>query len=128
MRWLRRSSSGTIGTASGATLKVGAGQRSKMPSEAIARAHDGDTVQIEPGTYIDCALVKQNNITIEGVGANVVMTDKPCRGEALLITNGNNITIRNLTLQRVRVPDQNGAGIRAQGGNLTVVNFAFPRR
>ncbi|HSU05740.1 MAG TPA: right-handed parallel beta-helix repeat-containing protein [Acetobacteraceae bacterium] len=116
---------GTTGTAWGATLKVGANESYKMPSEAIARAHDGDTIQIEPGSYIDCAVVKQNNLTIEGVGANVVMTDKPCRGKALLVTNGNNITIRNLTLQRVRVPDQNGAGIRGQGGNLTIENSRF---
>ena len=116
---------GTVGTASGATLKVGANQQYKLPSEAVARAHDGDTIQIEPGTYIDCAIIKQNNLTIEGVGPNVVMTDKPCRGKGLLITNGDNITIRNLTLQRARVPDQNGAGIRAQGGNLTIENSRF---
>ncbi|HEX5327377.1 MAG TPA: right-handed parallel beta-helix repeat-containing protein [Acetobacteraceae bacterium] len=114
-----------VGAASGETLKAGPGQQYKMPSQAIAHAHDGDTVQIEPGTYFDCAIVRQNNLTIEGIGANVVMTDKPCRGKALLITNGNNITIRNLTLQRVRVPDHNGAGIRAQGGNLTVENTRF---
>ena len=46
-------------------------------------------------------------------------------GKALLITNGNNITIRNLTLQRARVPDQNGAGIRAQGNNLTIDHVRF---
>lgn len=108
-----------------ATLKVGANEEYKMPSAAIARATDGDTVAIDTGTYYDCALVKQNNLTIEGVGPNVVMTDKTCRGKALLITNGNNITVRNMTLQRARVPDQNGAGIRAQGGNLTVENTRF---
>ncbi len=41
------------------------------------------------------------------------------------MTDGNNITIRNLTLQRARVPDHNGAGIRAQGGNLTIENVKF---
>ena len=115
----------SFATAPAATLRVGAEQPYKLPSEAIARAHDGDTVAIEPGTYIDCAVVRQSDITIEGTGPGAVMTDKTCRGKAILITNGNNITIRNLTLQRARVPDQNGAGIRGQGGNLTVVNTRF---
>jgi hypothetical protein len=116
---------GTVGAASAETLKVGAEQEYKMPSQALARAHDGDTIAIEPGTYFDCSLVNQSNLTIEGTGPGVVMTDKTCRGKAILITNGNNITIRNLTLQRARVPDLNGAGIRAQGGNLTVLNTRF---
>jgi Right handed beta helix region len=116
---------GTPGIAFSAALRVGAEQQYKMPSEAIARAHDGDTIEIESGTYVDCALVNRNNITIEGVGPNVIMTDKTCRGKAILITNGNNITIRNLTLRNARVPDQNGAGIRGQGGKLTVINSRF---
>jgi hypothetical protein len=33
--------------------------------------------------------------------------------------------VRNITLQRARVPDANGAGIRAEGGNLTVENSRF---
>jgi len=116
---------GTVDTASAETLRVGAEQQYKMPSQALAHAHDGDTIAIEPGTYFDCSLVNQNNLTIEGTGPGVVMTDKMCKGKALLITNGDNITIRNLTLQRARVPDLNGAGIRAQGGKLTVVNLRF---
>jgi hypothetical protein len=113
------------GMASAELLRVGAEQEYKMPSQALAHAHDGDTIAIAPGTYFDCSLVNQNNLTIEGAGPGIVMTDKTCRGKAILITNGNNITIRNLTLQRARAPDQNGAGIRGQGGNLTVINSRF---
>lgn len=116
---------GAVGIASAATLQVGAGQQFAQPSQAIAAAHDGDTVAIHPGQYFDCAVVKQSDLTIEGVGENVVLTDKPCQGKALLVIDGTNVTVRNLTLQRVRVPDQNGAGIRAEGGNLTVENTRF---
>jgi hypothetical protein len=42
-----------------------------------------------------------------------------------LVTNGNDITVRNLSLMRVRVPDMNGAGIRAEGTNLTVESVRF---
>ncbi len=116
---------GWLGSASALTLTVGADQQYKQPSQAIAAAHDGDTIRIEPGTYFDCAIVRPSHLVIEGIGQNVVMTDRPCGGKALLIINGNDTTIRNLTLQRVRVPDHNGAGIRAQGGNLTVENTRF---
>lgn len=111
--------------AGAATLEAGAGKTYKLPSEAIAAAHDGDTVRIAPGEYFDCAQVKQNNITIEGAGDGVVLTDKACGGKGLLITDGSNITIRNLTLTRARVPDGNGAGIRAEGRGLTVEHVKF---
>ena len=35
------------------------------------------------------------------------------------------ITIRNLTLTRARVADFNGAGIRAEGGDLTIEHVRF---
>ena len=107
------------------TIGVGPGQAYKLPSEAIAAAANGDTVQIAAGEYFDCATVKASNVTIVGVGPQTIFTDKVCGGKALLITAGNNITLRNLTLQRARVPDQNGAGIRAEGDNLTVDGVHF---
>ena len=54
-----------------------------------------------------------------------MLTDKTCQGKALLVIDGNNDAVRNLTLERARVPDGNGAGIRAEGGNLTVSGVAF---
>jgi hypothetical protein len=107
------------------TLEVGKDLEFKLPSEAVAAAKDGDTIEISPGQYFDCAIIRQNNLTIQGKGPGVVMTDKTCGGKAVLVTDGNNITIRNLTLQRARVPDKNGAGIRAEGGNLTIENGRF---
>jgi len=107
------------------TLAVGPGQPFKAPSEAVAAARSGDTIRIEPGRYFDCAVVPQDHLTIEGAGPNVVLTDKTCDGKALLVIDGNNVTVRNITLQRARVPDQNGAGIRAEGGNLLVENSRF---
>ena len=80
---------------------------------------------IQPGEYYDCAIVRQSNITIAGTGPGVVMTDTTCAGKAILVTSGRNITIRGLTLQRARVPDGNGAGIRAQGDDLTIDNVRF---
>ena len=111
--------------ATAATLEVGPNATYKQPSEAIAAAVEGDVVNIAPGQYFDCAIVRQNALTIQGSGPGVVMTDKTCGGKALLVEQGNHIVIRNLTLQRARVPDGNGAGIRFEGGNLTVDNVKF---
>jgi hypothetical protein len=114
-----------FGTASAKVLEVGPDKRFKQPSEAIAAAAAGDDVRIASGQYFDCAIVPQDNLTIEGIGPNAVLTDKTCAGKALLVIDGKNVTVRNLTFQRARVPDRNGAGIRAEGGDLTVENSRF---
>ena len=42
----------------------------------------GDTVQIEPmpGGYYNCAIWRADDLTIEGVGNNVRLTDMTCQG------------------------------------------------
>ena len=112
-------------TASAKVLEVGSDKQYKQPSEAIAAASNGDDVKIYPGQYFDCSIVGVDNLTIEGVGPDAVLTDKPCGGKALLVIDSNKVTVRNLTLQRARVPDHNGAGIRAEGGDLTIENSRF---
>ncbi|MBV9812240.1 MAG: hypothetical protein JO326_05780, partial [Acetobacteraceae bacterium] len=62
---------------------------------------------------------------VAGDGDGVVLTDKVCFGKAILIAAGTDVTVRNLTLARARVPDRNGAGIRAEGHNLSVENVRF---
>src|SRR3954452_6122326 len=80
-------------TAQARTLEVGEGKQYKLPSEAVAAAKNGDTIAIRPGKYFDCAIVRQSDLTIEGIGPGVAMTDKPCGGKAILVIAGNNITI-----------------------------------
>jgi hypothetical protein len=110
---------------SGKTLLVGKDQDLKVPSDAMKLATAGDRIVIEPGEYFDCAVWRQDRLTIEGRGPGVVLTDKTCNGKALFITAGSDITIRNITFTRARVADGNGAGIRAEGKNLTVENCRF---
>jgi Right handed beta helix region len=107
------------------TLEVGPDQPLKTPSAAAAIAMPGDTVDIAPGEYFDCALWTADHLTIKGKGDGAVITDKTCQGKGLFITKGNDITIRNLTFARARVPDHNGAGIRAEGKNLTIEHSRF---
>jgi hypothetical protein len=109
------------------TLHVGTASGYAAPSLAIAAARDGDTILIQPGQYADCAFVRASNVTIEGVGpaAGVVIDGRPCGGKALLVIAGRDVTVRNLTLAGAHVPDGNGAGIRAEGLNLTVDGVRF---
>jgi Right handed beta helix region len=110
-----------------ATLEVGPGMQYALPSAAIRAARDGDTVRIAAGEYVDCAVVTASNLTIEGAGrdASTVIGSKVCQDKGILVTQGANITIRNLTLSRARSTEHNGAGIRAEGRNLTVYRVRF---
>jgi hypothetical protein len=108
-----------------ATLEVGQGRPYARPSAAAAAAQDGDTVVIDPGEYYDCATWTQSHLTIAGSGPGVVITDTVCQGKALFITQGDDITVRNITFARARAADRNGAGIRAEGEHLTVRSSRF---
>ena len=114
-----------VSIASARTLVVGADREFTSPSAAAAVAADGDTIAIEAGEYFDCAVWRADDLTIEGSGENVVITDKVCEGKGLFVIRGNNVTIRNLTFERARVPDGNGSGIRAEGANLQIEHSRF---
>ena len=115
------------GPAQARILEVGKDKDYKLPSDAIGAAKAGDTVRIGEGEYFDCATVKANKLIIEGAGAadKVLMTDKACSGKGMLVVQANDLTVRNMTLTRARVPDGNGAGIRNEGANLTIDGVRF---
>ncbi len=110
--------------ASSRTLMVGLNNQLKNPSDAAAVVKTGDTVLIEQGEYTDCAVWNANNLVIEGKG-DVVIRDRVCEDKAIFVTNGANITIRNITFSHARSSGKNGAGIRAMGANLTVEGSRF---
>lgn len=107
------------------TLRVGPDERFKLPSEALKAATDGDTVEIVAGEYFDCSRVNADNLTIVGLGAGATFSDATCDGKAELVVRSNDVTIRNVNFIRARVPDGNGAGIRAEGRNLTIEKARF---
>jgi Right handed beta helix region len=111
--------------AAAATLRVGPGETYRTPSAAAAVAGDGDHIEIAPGRYVDCAVWRADNLVIEGDRPGVVIADKSCLGKGLFVVEGNNTTVRNLTLAHARVPSMNGSGIRLDHGNLTVDGVRF---
>jgi len=106
-------------------LQVGAEQDYAVPSAAAAAAQDGDTVAIAPGTYFDCAVWRADHLTIAGTGPDVVVTDRACAGKAAFVISGSNVVVRGIVFTRIRVADGNGAGIRAEGRDLTVQDSRF---
>jgi len=104
-------------------LAVGPGKTFALPSDAARVAQSGAVIQIDPGTYNDCARWDTDYLVIEGPG--VVITGKVCDDKALFITRGHDITIRGITFTGARAKSHNGAGIRAEGANLTVENSRF---
>lgn len=106
-------------------LAVGPGRALTAPSQAAARARDGDRIVIDPGTYRDCAVWRANRLTIEAAGPGVVITGPVCQGKALFVTDGAGITIVGLSFEHARDADRNGAGIRVEGPDLTVRDSAF---
>ena len=104
---------------------MGPNQQYEHPSETARAVQPGDTIKIAPGTYYDCTVWTTNKITIEGTGPGVVLTDKTCQGKAVSVIHADDVIVKNITFQRARVHDGNGAGIRAEGIDLTLGNDKF---
>jgi hypothetical protein len=113
------------------TLSVGPGQQYATPCAAIAAASPGDTIQIDPsGNYAgDVCAWGTNNLHILGTGSTRVVIDangNNSQGKGTWVINGADGTIiENIEFKNAAVPDSNGAGIRIDGGSLTVRNCYF---
>ncbi len=115
--------------ASAAILNVGPGQPFATPCAAIAAAVDNDTIRIDAaGAYNGnvCAWTK-NGLTLTGVNgrAHIDAAGQNAQGKAIWVIAGNDTTIENIELSGATVPDENGAGIRQEGRNLTLRNMVF---
>lgn len=111
--------------ASAGVIDVGPGRSLELPSQAAAIAKPGDTIRIASGVYRDCAVWRASNLTIEGNGTGATIGGRSCAGKGVFIIDGDDVTIRNLTFADASVPDRNGAGVRAEGRNLTIENSHF---
>jgi len=116
-------------TAPGRVLQVGPGRTYAVPSAAAAVAQAGDVIKIDGGDYRgDVASWTVNNLTICGMGsrARLFANGNNARGKGLWVVSGANITIDNIEFRDTTVPDQNGAGIRAEHtGDLRITNSGF---
>ena len=107
-------------------LKVGAGQHYTTIASAVAAARNGDTVQVQAGTYTNDFATIRTAITLQAVGGMVYMvaTVPPPNGKAILTVDAN-ATIDHFSFSGAAVHDGNGAGIRYEAGNLVIKNSLF---
>ena len=108
------------------TLTIGQSKQFATIASAVAASSDGDVLQIDAGTYTNDFATINTKITLQGVGglAKLVATVAPPNGKGILVTN-TDVTVDHLEFSGATVPDANGAGIRYQGGNLTVISSYF---
>lgn len=108
------------------TLQVGPGQTYATPCAAIAAASANDTIEIDAAGNYDgdvCAWFT-DGLTLRGVNGrpHIDAAGQNAQGKAIWVISGDDTTIDNVELSGARVPDKNGAGIRQQGTNLTVLH------
>lgn len=88
----------------------------------------GDVVVISAGNYVgDVATWRQNNLTICGGGGRARLFANGVNegGKGIWVIAGSNVVVDSVEFHNAAVPDLNGAGIRGDGSNLTVINSGF---
>lgn len=97
--------------------------------DALARARDGDTIELLPGDYTGAPLVLEGRrLTLRGVGTRPVFKHAgrlPNGAKALLTVRGGEVTLENLRFTGARTNDGEAAGLRMEGGSLTVRECSF---
>ena len=89
------------------------------------RGRDG-TILIAPGTYRQCGIQQAGRITFKAEKPGSVIFDSvTCEGKAALVLRGEGATVDGIVFRNMRVSDGNGAGIRIELGDLTVLNSMF---
>jgi len=96
--------------------------------QAVQTARDGDTIELLPGEYKGQHLLIENRrLAFRGVGKRPLIQGGGKVGEtrALWTVRGGDITIENIEFRGARASDTDGAGVRQEGGRLTVIGCAF---
>jgi hypothetical protein len=95
---------------------------------AIAVASPGDIIEIDAGLYLgDVCAWTTDNLTLRGVNgrAHLDANHKNAQGKGIWVPHGRDTVVENIEFSGAKVPSHNGAGIRADGANLTVRNCYF---
>ena len=111
-----------------ATLEVGSTKKYKTISAAVTAARSYDTIIVYPGTYSGARISKSYLTVRTPVGSPrgaAVITGTTIDGKGLFLTTGSNITIDGFRFTGAKSSSRNGAGIRAEGRDLTVRNSEF---
>lgn len=117
----------------GKIWKIGPTRTYKYCSQVASLVDNGDTIEIDYDVYINDTQViwKKNNLYIKGVGgrprlqAGSIIANDMTNGKGIFVINGSNTRVENIEFANAKVIDNNGAGIRQEGANLTVQHCKF---
>ena len=87
--------------------------------QAVKAAADGDVIHIAPGNYAEHLLIGKSLTLIGTEGQDLTEVDGSDDGPVVLITAGNTVTLRGLTVQRGR-STSHGGGIYVSRSDLTL--------
>jgi hypothetical protein len=101
-----------------AVLTVGAGQQFTTIEDA---ASPGDTIDVQPGTYINAFIGIYQDLTLQAVGGEVqlVATEEPPNSKAIIEEGGADVsvTINGFNISGAAVGDQNVLRYAMRGGS-----------
>jgi len=98
-------------------------------AQAVVQAQDGDTIELLPGEYGGGLLIAERKLTLRGVPglkAPVIQGDGTAGNlKALWTVRGGQVTLQNLEFRGARSADGVGAGVRHEGGLLSLERCSF---
>lgn len=96
-------------------------------TEAVDAIGDSDgTILINAGTYADCAVQTAGRIAyVARQQGSVTFNGGVCEDKATLVLRGRGAHVQGIRFTHQTVPDGNGAGIRLEKSNLSVVSSTF---
>ncbi|MCK7493621.1 MAG: hypothetical protein MZW92_21510 [Comamonadaceae bacterium] len=109
-------------------LRVGPGRAFERIADAARAARDGDTIEVDAGTYRgDVAVFTQRRLTLRAAGgrARLVADGRAAEGKAIWVLRGGDFDVEGFDFEGRRVPGRNGAGIRFERGRLAVRDCRF---
>lgn len=92
---------------------------------AVADAKSGAVIEIAAGRYDLTDLKLPRDVTLTGNGEVVFFSSAPVAKGLLNPLPGASLHVENIIFRGAASPDLNGAGIRHDGDDLTIVNCAF---
>jgi hypothetical protein len=91
--------------------------------DAVRVAKDGDVIELLPGDYRGGLVLENRKLTLRGVGNKppVVKGEaQPGSAKGLWTVRGGDVTIENIEFRAARSTEGSGAGVRQEGGKLTL--------
>jgi hypothetical protein len=97
-------------------------------TQAVGQARDGDTIEVLPGVYREVLVIEGRRLTLRGLGERSPVIDGEGRmrvAHAMWTIRGGEVTLENLEFRGMRAADGGGAGVRQEGGKLTLKRCSF---